>query len=255
MIVLSNVTKRFGAKVAVDGLTLEIPQGEFFAFLGPNGAGKTTTMKMVAGLLKPTSGRIVVCGHSIENEYLKAKAQMAYIPDEPFIYDKLTGVEFLQFVGRMYRVPEADLRRDMDHWIDRFDMRAYIDELTETYSHGMKQRVAIAAALLHRPKLIVVDEPLVGLDPITSRLVKDAFREQARSGVTIFMSTHLLSIAEEVADRIGIIQSGRLIWNGTPSEMKRRFANLEEAFFRIVGANGRDTDAVGDQERGTEKPS
>lgn len=253
MIVLNNVTKHFGAKVAVDGLTLEIPQGEFFAFLGPNGAGKTTTMKMVAGLLKPTSGRISVCGHSIDNDYLQARAQMAYIPDEPFIYDKLTGFEFLQFIGRMYRVPEADLKRDIDHWVDRFDMRGYVHELTETYSHGMKQRVAIAAALVHRPKLIVVDEPLVGLDPITSRLVKDTFKEQAKSGVTIFMSTHLLSIAEEMAERIGIIQSGKLIWTGTPPEMKQRFANLEEAFFKIIGADGRNKDALRDQERGAEK--
>jgi ABC-2 type transport system ATP-binding protein len=237
MISIRNVNKQYGAKWAVKDLNLDVPAGEFFAFLGPNGAGKTTTIKMIAGLLKPTSGTIEVCGHSVEHDYIGAKGIMAYIPDEPFIYDKLTGREFLDFVGRMYRVPLETLRLDVDKMIERFDMAGYIDELTETYSHGMKQRLAISAALVHHPKVIVVDEPLVGLDPVTSRIVKDTFKEQSRAGVTLFMSTHLLSIAEEVSDRVGIIMNGTLVALGTCDDVKKLKSgsdSLEEAFFHIV---------------------
>lgn len=237
MISIRNVNKQYGAKWAVKDLNLEVPSGEFFAFLGPNGAGKTTTIKMIAGLLRPTSGSIEVCGRSVERDYIGAKGLMAYIPDEPFIYDKLTGREFLDFVGRMYRMPLDELQRDIDRMIERFDMRVYIDELTETYSHGMKQRLAISAALVHHPKVIVVDEPLVGLDPVTSRIVKDTFKEQSRSGVTLFMSTHLLSIAEEVSDRVGIIMNGTMVALGSCDEVKKLKSgseSLEEAFFHIV---------------------
>jgi ABC-2 type transport system ATP-binding protein len=237
MITLRHVDKQYGSKWAVRDLNLEVPAGEFFAFLGPNGAGKTTTIKMIAGLLKPTAGTIEVCGHPVERDAIQAKSVMAYIPDEPFIYDKLTGREFLEFVGRMYRVSRADLVADMNGLIEKFDMGGYIDELTETYSHGMKQRLAIGAALIHKPKVIVVDEPLVGLDPVTSKIVKDTFKQQSRDGVTVFMSTHLLSIAEEVADRVGIIMNGTVVALGSCEDVKRNrngSATLEEAFFQIV---------------------
>jgi ABC-2 type transport system ATP-binding protein len=238
MIQLRNAGKVFGTKWAVRDLTLEVPSGEFFAFLGPNGAGKTTTIKMIAGLLKPTEGEIEVCGRHVQRDAIAAKEVMAYIPDEPFIYDKLTGREFLHFVGSMYHLDGADLRSEIDRLSERLQMQDYIDELTETYSHGMKQRLAISAALVHRPRIIVVDEPLVGLDPVTSKGVKDLFKEQSRAGVTIFMSTHLLPIAEEMADRVGIILSGKLVAIGTCEELKRQ-GTLEEAFFRIVqGTNG-----------------
>ncbi|MBI4833380.1 MAG: ABC transporter ATP-binding protein [Planctomycetes bacterium] len=228
MIKLENLTKHYGDKIAVFNLNLEIPYGELFAFIGPNGAGKTTTVKMMVGLLKPTFGSVSIYGHNIhrQKEYLEAKKMLAYIPDQPFVYDKLSGREFLKFVGHVYKMEKDVFKQALDKYVAMFEMGEYIDQLTETYSLGMKQRLIISASFLHQPArggLIVVDEPLVGLDPASIKLVKDLFRKEVKeNGRTIFMSTHLLSVAEETADRIGIINRGQLLTVGTLQELKAR---------------------------------
>ena len=237
MIRLSHVTKNYGRKTAVSDLSLEIPQGELFAFLGPNGAGKTTTIKMITGLLRPTEGEISVCGFDVQKDYIEAKRRMAYVPDQPYLYDKLSGFEFLEFIGEMYGIEREERRREIDRLAALFGMEGYLDVLTESYSHGMKQRVVLAGTLLHQPKVIVVDEPLVGLDPHSARLVKGIFLEQARAGTTVFMSTHVISIAEEVADRVGIILDGKVAALGTVAELRRQAnhdGKLEDIFFKIT---------------------
>jgi ABC-2 type transport system ATP-binding protein len=236
MISIQGVSKRFGTRTAVDRLDLEIPAGEFFAVLGPNGAGKTTTIKMIAGLLKPSEGRILLGGKDVAKEPIEAKRLCAYVPDQPYLYDKLSGLEFMYFVADLYEMDE-DRDREIDRLVELFSMKDFVRELTEAYSHGMKQRLVLAATLLHRPKVILVDEPLVGLDPHTARLVKQVFREQARSGTSIFMSTHVLSVAEEFADRIGIMLNGRIVALGRMDELRRQSqteGRLEEVFFKIT---------------------
>jgi ABC-2 type transport system ATP-binding protein len=236
MIRIEGVTKTYGKKVAVDNLSLEVKSGEFFAILGPNGAGKTTTIKMIAGLLRPTAGSISVCGFDIQKHYVEAKKLMAYVPDQPYLYDKLSGLEFLNFVADMYSMNGAERQKGIDELIEMFSMKDWIRELTEGYSHGMKQRVVLAATLLHKPQVIVVDEPLVGLDPHSSRLVKEIFQQEAKRGVTIFMSTHVISIAEETAERIGIILEGKIHAAGTLAELRARTGaeRLEEIFFKLT---------------------
>ena len=237
MISIEGVTKTYGRKTAVDNLSLEIAPGEFFAVLGPNGAGKTTTIKMIAGLLKPTSGRIMVCGHDVATDTLAAKQITAYVPDQPFLYDKLSGIEFLSFVGDLYGVTGEERDREIDRLCELFSMKDYVRELTESYSHGMKQRLVLAATLLHKPRVIVVDEPLVGLDPHTARLVKQIFREQAAGGTSIFMSTHVLSVAEDFSDRIGIMLKGRIRALGSIDELRKEAqvdGRLEDVFFKIT---------------------
>lgn len=234
---LHGVSKRFGAKLAVNELSLVIPRGELFAFLGPNGAGKTTTLKMVVGLLRPTSGDVRVCGYSMSNDGLPARAQLAYVPDQPFLYEKLTGREFLYFVAEMYRVPPGQRDARLKDLNARLDMEEFLDQMTETYSHGMKQRVVLAAALLHEPSVLIVDEPMVGLDPRTVRRVKDIFLERARRGCTVFISTHTLEVAEAVAHRIGIINQGRLVAVGTLDELRRSAEtqqSLEDIFLKLT---------------------
>jgi len=234
---LHNICKRFGPKVAVDGLSLSIPRGELFAFLGPNGAGKTTTIKMIAGLCHPDRGSVRVCGHPMGSDGLLAKAQMAYVPDQPFLYEKLTGREFLGFVGQMYALSRGEVARSIAALVERLDMGEYLDQLAESYSHGMKQRVVLAAALLHQPTVIVVDEPMVGLDPRTVRTVKDLLTEHARCGGAVFMSTHTLEVAEAVADRIGIIHRGRLLAVGSLEELRRQASaehSLEDIFLQLT---------------------
>jgi ABC-2 type transport system ATP-binding protein len=236
-VVIDGVTKRFGAKVAVHDLSLTLQAGEIFAFLGPNGAGKTTTLKMTIGLLRPNVGQVMVCGHPTDREDSVAKQHLAYVPDQPFIYDKLTGREFIQFTRDMYGVPVdlaeqrlAELNKDMA-------LSDFLDRLCETYSHGMKQKVALAAALIHNPSVLVVDEPMVGLDPRTARSLKELFREHAARGGTVFMSTHTLDVAEQVADRIGIINHGKLIALGTLAELRqqsRMDGRLEDIFLRLT---------------------
>jgi ABC-2 type transport system ATP-binding protein len=234
---ITGVTKRFGRKVAVDRLSLTIPRGELFAFLGPNGAGKTTTIKMICGLLRPHEGEVRVCGHPMGSDGLAAKALLAYVPDQPFLYDKLTAREFLCFVAEMYGLSRAERDERMAELNAQLVLGSFIDQMTESFSHGMKQRLVLAAALLHDPQILVVDEPMVGLDPRTVRTVKDLFVRRAREGRTIFMSTHTLEVAEAVADRIGIIDHGRLLAVGTIGELKQRAtgsATLEDVFLRLT---------------------
>jgi ABC-2 type transport system ATP-binding protein len=238
MIEFENVTRSYGSKVAVDGLTLSVPRGELFAFLGPNGAGKTTSIKLIVGLLRPGAGIVRVCGYDVEKEPREAKQRVSYVPDEPYLYEKLTGREFLRFVADMYGLSPAQAEANLAREIANFELAAFVDQLTESYSHGMKQRLVFASALLHDPEVLVVDEPMVGLDPRSIRLVKDLLRKKARDGVTVFMSTHILSLAEEIGQRIGILNHGRLLFVGTLAELKQHTArhdhSLEELFLQLT---------------------
>ncbi len=236
-ILLSGLTKSYGQTVAVRDLSLEVARGELFAFLGPNGAGKTTTIKVIVGLLRADTGQVTVSGHRIATNGLAAKAQLAYVPDQPFLYEKLTGREFLYFVAEMYGIAGERRDRVLATLTRRLDLGEFLDQLTESYSHGMKQRVVLAAALLHDPTVLVIDEPMVGLDPRAIRTVKNLFVEHTRNGGTVFMSTHTLDIAEAVADRIGIINRGELIAIGTLDELRaqaRRHHSLEEIFLQLT---------------------
>jgi ABC-2 type transport system ATP-binding protein len=237
MISIQNVTKNYGKKVAVDNLSLEIAPGEFFAVLGHNGAGKTTTIKMIAGLLRPTSGRILVGGVDVQVDPIAAKKVCAYVPDQPFLYDKLSGIEFMNFIADLYEVDGGGRQKEIERLIELFGMKDFVRELTESYSHGMKQRLVLAATLLHKPKVIMVDEPLVGLDPHTARLVKQVFKEQAQAGNSIFMSTHVLSVAEDFADRIGIMSQGKIVALGRMDDLRKQAqmeGRLEDVFFKIT---------------------
>ena len=238
MIELSNITKRYGTLAAVDSLNLEVPRGEVFGFLGPNGAGKTTTIRMMMGILKPTSGRVFLGGHDVEQEPERAKALAGFIPDRPFIYEKLTGREFLKFVGRLHHVEPQRLLRRGAELLEHLELTRWQDELVESYSHGMKQRLVVCGALIHEPPILVVDEPMVGMDPKGSRTLKDLFRSLAERGTTVFLSTHSISVAEEVCHRIGIIQRGRLIACGTMMDLhaqaKNKNGNLESVFLELT---------------------
>lgn len=220
MIRIENVTKKFGSFVAVDDLSVTINGGEFFGFLGPNGAGKTTTIKMIAGLFTPSSGRILIGGHDTVRNPMQAKEALAYIPDQPFLYDKLTGREFLYFVGGLFRMDKRVLADRIAELIDHFEIGEWVDKRTEDYSLGMRQRMTIAAGLIHDPKAIVIDEPMVGLDPRSARIVKDTLKQKSREGRAVFMSTHSLQVAEELCDRIGIIKNGRLIFADTLDKLE-----------------------------------
>jgi ABC-2 type transport system ATP-binding protein len=236
MIEVVGVTKTFGTKIAVDGLDLCVRPGELFAFLGPNGAGKTTTIKMVCGLLAPTSGVVRVGGYPATRQ--EARQLLAYVPDQPYLYEKLTGREFLRFVVEMYGLDRGRAERRIAELIETFEMADYVDDLCESYSQGMKQRIVFASALVHDPRVLIVDEPLVGLDPRSARIVKDLFMEQVRAGVAVLMSTHLLSIAEELADTIGIIDHGRMLAQGTLAELRDRVkldGPLEDLFLTLTG--------------------
>ncbi len=237
MIKIESLTKCFGDLVAVNSLDLEIPAGEFFVFLGPNGAGKTTTIKMVTGLLRPTSGRVTVGGHDMQTEHVAAKFLLSYVPDQPFIYEKLTGREFLRFVGAMYGMEPRAVSHGIEQLAERFDASHFLDELGETYSHGMKQRVVIISALLHNPLAIVIDEPMVGLDPKGANTLKTVLRERANAGAAILMSTHTLGVAEETADRVGIIREGNIIALGSLDDIyatAQTDRRLEDAFLRLT---------------------
>ena len=236
-ILLSHVSKSYGRLTAVSDLSLSIPPGELFAFIGPNGAGKTTTIKLIVGLLRPDSGEVCVCGHHLASNGLAAKALLAYVPDQPFLYPKLTGREFLHFVAEMYGLTTERRDEVLGRLIARLDIGEFLDVLTEGYSHGMKQRVVLASALLHEPEVLVIDEPIVGLDPKTIREVKDIFLEFTKNGGTIFMSTHTLAVAEELATRIGIIHRARLRSLGTLDELRNhasREHSLEDLFLQLI---------------------
>ncbi len=237
MIEVRSLAKHFGELRAVDGIDLTIPQGEFFAFLGPNAAGKTTTIKMLCGLLQPTSGSVSIGGYDMLREPQKAKALLAYVPDFPFLYEKLTAMEFMRFVGDIFRIERPTVAARTDELFEKFHLNDYRHELTENLSHGTRQRLVIGSALLHDPKVFVIDEPMVGLDPMHARIVKEEFRDRCRAGMTLFLSTHQLSVAEEVADRIGIIHRGQMIACGTVEELRQQSGEggaLEKIFLSLI---------------------
>jgi ABC-2 type transport system ATP-binding protein len=247
MIELHEVTKYYGAKLAVDRLSLHLEPGELFAFLGPNGAGKTTTIKLMCGLLFPTAGTIRIGGLDLSRDGDRARQLISYVPDQPYLYEKLTGREFLQFIADMYGMPRDLGKRRIGEMIDTFRLDDFADDLTERYSHGMRQRTVFAAAFLHEPQVLIVDEPTVGLDPRSVRLLKDLLRREAQRGTTVFLSTHSLDVAQELADRIGIVDRGRLISCGTLDALRTQAAmdgSLEDVFLKLTEeatANGQMT--------------
>lgn len=238
MIQLKNLSKHYGNLKAVNRLNLSVPAGEIFGFIGPNGAGKTTTILMMGGLLAPTSGSVIIDGIDMASQPEKAKMKIGLIPDRPFLYEKLTGLEFLKFTADLYEIKRETFLEKAENLLKMFSLIDRADELIESYSQGMKQRLIMAAALLHDPLLIIVDEPMVGLDPRGIKMVKDLFRKLAAKGTTIFMSTHTLKLAEDVCDRIGIINNGSLIATGTVSDLKQAVpteeADLEQVFFQLT---------------------
>lgn len=238
LIQLQHLVKRYGDKVAVDDVSLDVHAGEIFGFLGPNGAGKTTTIKMLVGLLQPTSGTVRVAGYDVQAQPLQAKAACGYVPDEPNLYAKLTGRELLRFVGELYGLRREQVERRAEELLRLFDLGAAADDTFDSYSHGMKQKTALAAALVHDPRVLVLDEPTVGLDPKSARLIKDILRQMAGRGAAVFLSTHILEIAEHMCDRIGIIDHGRLIAVGTMQELRalgKGESTLEDIFLALTG--------------------
>ncbi|HEO72057.1 MAG TPA: ABC transporter ATP-binding protein [Candidatus Hydrogenedentes bacterium] len=241
MIQTDKLTKTFGPKVAVAALDLHVSACEFFCFLGPNGAGKTTTIKMLTGLLHPTAGRAIVGGFDVQEQPVEAKRLIGYIPDSPFLYEKLTGREFMRFVAGLYRMPDDEAQAKAEPLLELFGIRHVGDQLIEDYSHGMRQKLSFASCFLHDPKIVIVDEPWVGLDPKNIRFVKDFLREKTREGIAVFMSTHTLSIAEEVADRVGIINNGKLLQLGSVADIRALAKNpgsLEDVFLELTQEEG-----------------
>ncbi|MDH4197733.1 MAG: ABC transporter ATP-binding protein [Candidatus Aminicenantes bacterium] len=239
MIELQDVSKSYnkGAVRAVDRLTLTVRPGEIFGFLGPNGAGKTTTIKLIVGILKPDAGRILVDGKDNQREPLSTKAATAYVPDEPEIYERLTGLEYLNFIGDVYGVPKADRLERIEHWLEVFELRRAVGDPIQTYSHGMRQKIVLTGALLIDPRIFILDEPMVGLDPRSAHQLKEAMRAHCDKGGTLFFSTHVMEVAERLCDRIGIIHHGRLAAEGTLDELRREAkdtASLENIFLQLT---------------------
>lgn len=238
MIELTDLTKRYGKTLAVDRLNLSVAPGEIFGFIGPNGAGKTTTIRMMGGTLSPTAGAVVIDGIDMAARPEEAKRRIGFIPDRPFLYEKLTGMEFMRFSADLYGVGDGTFLQKAEELLRTFGLFDWSHDLIEAYSHGMKQRLVISAALLHDPRVLVVDEPMVGLDPAAIKMVKDILKDLARRGTAVFMSTHTLSVAEDLCDRIGIIHRGALIALGTTRELKRlaqaQQADLEEVFLKLT---------------------
>jgi len=236
---VDHLTKRYGEKIAVKDVSFEVNSGEVFGFLGPNGAGKTTTIKIMVGLLKPSSGGVRVAGYDIVTQSIQAKAASGYVPDTPNLYAKLTGRELLSFVGELYNLERDQVGRRTDELLRMFDLTEASDNTIDSYSHGMQQKMALAAALMHDPKVLVLDEPTVGLDPKSARLIKDILRQMAERGAAVFLSTHILEIAERMCDRIGIINQGELIAVGTMEELRRLGqtgeTSLEDIFLSLTG--------------------
>jgi ABC-2 type transport system ATP-binding protein len=244
MIAVQQLVKRYGGFTAVDGVDLEVQPGEIHGFLGPNGAGKTTTIRIIAGLLKPTAGRVVVNGHDLAVDPEKAKVSLGFIPDRPFIYEKLTAAEFLRFHAGLYGLDGNGVGERVREMLEIFELTRWEQELIESFSHGMKQRLVMCAAFMHRPKAVLVDEPMVGLDPRGARLIKDVFKRMAERGVAILMSTHTLEVAQEMCDRISIILKGRIIARGTVSELRALAGSpdtdeqLTSVFLKLTGGSG-----------------
>jgi ABC-2 type transport system ATP-binding protein len=248
MIIAEKLTKQFQQVTAVDEVTFHVPKGEIYGFLGPNGAGKTTTIKMLAGIMSPTSGRIFIDGLDLEQDTIEVKQRVGFIPDRPFLYEKLTGLEFMSFMANLYGVNSDQRDKRIHRLLELFELADWGSELVGSYSHGMKQRLIMSAALLHGPRVFIVDEPLVGLDPKGARLIKRIFRELKKSNLTVFMSTHTLEIAEELCDRIGIIQKGKLLVEGTVDELKQLAGQedprLESIFLHLTGAGASSTEEI-----------
>ena len=242
VIAVSDLVKQYGSFTAVDLISLEVKPGQIHGFLGPNGAGKTTTIRMIAGLLKPTAGRIVVNGHDLATEPEAAKGSLGFIPDRPFIYEKLTAAEFLRFHGGLYGIGESAVEERIREMLDLFELARWRDELVESFSHGMKQRLVMSAAFLHRPKAVLVDEPMVGLDPRGARLIKAVFRKMADRGVAILMSTHTLEVAQEMCDLVSIILKGQIIASGTVEDLRRLAGSADDQltplFLKLTGGSG-----------------
>jgi ABC-2 type transport system ATP-binding protein len=239
MIELDHLVKKFGDLTAVNDVCLTLRPGEFFALLGPNAAGKTTAIKLLTGLIKPTSGAARIGGFDIQTQPLEARRRLAYVPDFPFLYDKLTAWEFFRFTGELFRLDAARIEKNSRELVARFHLQEFVDRPLEGLSHGTRQRVAIVSALLHDPEVFVIDEPMVGLDPQHARVVKDVLKERSLAGMTVLVSTHQLEIAEEMCDRIGIINGGRLIAVGTRDELRRQSGSagaLEEIFLSLTAA-------------------
>ncbi|MEX0691053.1 MAG: ABC transporter ATP-binding protein [Gemmatimonadales bacterium] len=249
MIRLAALTKRYGEFTAVDSIDLEVPKGALYGFLGPNGAGKTTTLRMIAGIMQPTAGRVWLGSDDLLAEPMRAKRRLGFIPDRPFVYEKLTGGEFLRFVAGLYGLDGAVVERRIDELLDVFELTRWKNELVEAYSHGMRQKLIISSALVHKPEVIVVDEPMVGIDPKGARLLKDIFRQFVERGGTILMSTHTLEVAEAMCDRIAIMQGGRIVAQGTMEELRAQHqggdASLEQLFLKLTGGlEGRQIAAI-----------
>ena len=243
-----NLLKRYGDKVAVDNVSFDVYAGEVFGFLGPNGAGKTTTIKMIVGLLKPTSGSVKVAGYDIQTQAMQAKASSGYVPDTPNLYAKLTGRELLRFVSDLYNLDRTQIAHRIDELLRMFDLMNAADDTLDSYSHGMQQKASLAAALMHDPRVLVLDEPTVGLDPKSARLIKDILRQLADRGSAVMLSTHILEIAERMCDRIGIINKGQLVAVGTMDELrtldKTGQTSLEDIFLSLTG--GAEETAIAD---------
>jgi ABC-2 type transport system ATP-binding protein len=242
MIRLEGVTKRYGSFIAVHPLDLHVKRGELFGFLGPNGAGKTTTIRIVAGVLRPTAGRALIAGYDVAQQPIEAKRHVGYIPDRPAVYDKLTGAEFLRFVSGLWGQDGAEAEKRADDLLELFDLTSWKNTLVESYSHGMRQKLLISSALVHRPDLIIVDEPMVGLDPRAARLIKDLLKNFTDAGGTVFLSTHTLEVAETLCDRIAILHGGRIRAMGTMAELREEAAagdaHLEDIFLKLTGDEG-----------------
>ncbi len=241
MIAVDGLSKRFGKTLAVDNVSIKVPPGEVMGFLGPNGAGKTTTIRMIAGLMKPDAGTVVLNDIDLSQDPVGAKAITGFVPDRPYLYEKLTGWEFLEFTAGLYNVRKEDLDTEGMRYLEMFELLDWRNELVEGYSHGMKQRLIITSALLHKPKIFIIDEPMVGLDPRGVRLVKTLFTQMAKDrGMAVFLSTHTLAVAEEICTMITIIHKGKIIASATPDEIKKAIArvegNLEQAFLKLTGA-------------------
>jgi len=241
MIRLEGLTKHYGSFVALDHIALHVPRGVLYGCLGPNGAGKTTMLRMIAGILRPTDGRVLIGGDDVQGNPLAAKMRLGFIPDRPFVYDKLTGAEFLRFVAGLYGQEGDTVERRIAELLEVFELSSWKDELIEAYSHGMRQKLIISSALIHRPECIVVDEPMVGLDPKGARLLKDIFRQFVDRGGTVLMSTHTLEVAEAMCDQIGILQHGKIVAHGTMAQIRQQHAagdaSLEELFLKLTGGH------------------